>query len=290
MKNEKTYLIYASLENNLVKKFKKNYSYKEYRTPNIFKKICFFNKDKIDIYFHSGLLTNKNLKLMKSSVLIIVNSHIIKDEIIKASNTSISKNSIVVLYPGHDIGTFDKIEYKNNFCERHRIDKTKNLIYFTGKNYAKTGLAMFLEFVSNINHDNFVAIISGTSEQFKLANNIIGEFKNNDKIIFVNEDAFRAADIFILPTQYKIFASNVVRALACKCIVFAPVSNHSSEILDNFSVMESFEDSNIIHKINMLLRNKEDMNKIQSDGYQKVHKLSNKKQYKKIVKILSEDL
>lgn len=278
----KTYTVYYKSETPLVNYFLENFENKPYEEPSFTQKFGFGKVDNPDLFFHSGTIRHDDLKLMNVSEKIIVNSNSIKDEIVKRSEGSIKPEQVLVIFPGHDIEKFKKKDYKKAFWNRYSLEEGTGIVYYTGKNYEKTGLVNFLEFVGNLSSQNFKAAISGTPEQLKVVVELLNELNLNDKVIVAQEDLFRVADIFILPTSNKLFASNVLKAMACKNVVFTPVSNHAFELLDNFSIMASPDEAATVHKVNMLLENQEEMKKIQKKNYKQAKKYSNEKQFEKL--------
>ncbi|MBT4178630.1 MAG: glycosyltransferase [Campylobacteraceae bacterium] len=277
------YTIFYKTESQLVKQFCEEFEYELYSKPTLSQNWG-FGKDIVypDIYFHSGIVKESDIQLLIKSKIIIVNSNTIKHDIVEKSNGSITNDKIHVIYPTHNIDKFKKKEYKKAFFNRYHVDKKTKLVYFTGKNYEKTGLVQFLKFIKELTAANFKAVISGTPEQLKIVVPLLKELELSDKVILAQGDIFRAADIFVLPTSNKLFASNILKAMASKSVVFAPSSNHAFEIMDNFSIMDSFDDMTTVHKINMLLENTEELKKIQKENCKKVKEYTQSKQFKKL--------
>jgi glycosyltransferase involved in cell wall biosynthesis len=194
----------------------------------------------------------------------------------------ITNDKIHVILPGHNVDKFKKKIFKKAFTDRYNIDKKTKLIYFTAKNYEKTGVVQFFKFLQELTAANFKGVVSGTPEQLKALVPILKDMNLSDKVILAQGDIFRAADIFVLPTTNKLFASSVLRAMACKCVVFAPSTNHAFEIMDNFSIMSNANDSSTVHKIDMLLGNTQELKKIQKENYQKAKEYTLKKQYNRL--------
>jgi hypothetical protein len=276
-------IIYYKRKTKLVEKFCEDFETTLYTKPTFIKKLSFKkNIQKPQIYFHSGLLTNANLELMAQSLYIVVSSNTIKQEIVKKSNDTINNSKIYVAYPGHTITKFKKKEFNKAFIDKYSLDKKTKLIYFTANNYEKNGLVQFLQFIKQLNFTNYKAVISGTPEQLKSVVPILKEIDIKDKVILEQGDIFRSADIFVLPTQNKAFASNILKAMACKCVVFTPASNHAFELLDNFAIMNNFDDTSTIHKLDMLLSNPKEIKIIQKQNQLKASEYSLDKEYEKL--------
>jgi glycosyltransferase involved in cell wall biosynthesis len=276
-------IIYYKRKTKLVEKFCEDFETILYTKPTFIKKLSFKkNIQKPQIYFHSGLLTNANLELMAQSLYIVVSSNTIKQEIVEKSNDTINNSKIYVAYHGHTISKFKKKEFKKAFKDKYSLDKKTKLIYFTANNYEKNGLVQFLQFIKQLNFTNYKAVISGTPEQLKSVVPILKEIDIQDKVILEQGDIFRSADIFVLPTQNKSFASNILKAMACQCVVFTPASNHAFELLDNFAIMNNFDDTSTIHKLDMLLSNPKEIKIIQKQNQLKASEYSLDKEYEKL--------
>jgi glycosyltransferase involved in cell wall biosynthesis len=280
---QNSYTIFYKSLTPLVKLFCQEFQYEKYQPPTLSQKWGFGKEIKNpDIYFHNGIVKQSEIELMKISSLIIVNSNTIKHNIVEKSNSLIKNDKIYVISPGHDINRFKKKEFKKVFINRHNLDKNIKLIYFTAQNYEKSGLMIFLSFITKLESTNFKALISGTSEQLKPLVPLLKELEIFDYVILVKANMFRVADIFVLPTQNKVFSLNVLKAMASKCAVFVPQSNHIFEILDNFSIMNRFDDITTIHKIDMLLENTQELKNIQKQNYKKSKEYMINKQYTKL--------
>jgi hypothetical protein len=282
----KKFVVYYKSLSPLIEYFIKNFEYEFYKEPIFFKKIISSN-DNIDIFFHSFNVKIADLKMMEKSRLIIVNSNAIREEILNKSEGKIKDTQVLVVFSGHDIKKFKKKFYRQLFLDRYKLNKETSIVYYTGKNLEKTGVSYFLEFVGNLSAKNFIAAITLSPDQFETMQKLLEETNMKDKVILVQEDLFRVSDIFILPTSNKIFAHNIMKAMASKNVVFLPKLNHASELLDNFSIMLSPEDPATIHKVNMLLENKEEMKKIQKQNYKFAKQYSLEKQCDKLKLALS---
>jgi glycosyltransferase involved in cell wall biosynthesis len=263
----KTYTVYYKATSPLVEYFVENFEHKLYEDPGFFQKMGFGSNDNPDIFFHSGTVRNADLKLMEKSKIIIVNSNSIREEILNRSKGSIKQDQVLVIFPGHDIEKFKKKVYKQAFWDRYKLDEGTSVIYYTGKNLEKTGFIQFLEFVGNLYAENFITAITASPDQVETIKELLQELNMQDKVIVAQEDLFRVADVFILPTTNKTFSNNVLKAMACKNVVFLPKLNHAFELLDNFSIMATPDEAATVHKVNMLIQNKEEMKKIQKQNY-----------------------
>jgi len=280
---ENIYTVYYKNETGLVNRFCEEFEYSLYEEPGFGQKWGFGDDiQNPDIYFHSGTVKSSDLELMMKSKKIIVNSNTIKSQIVAKSNSMITNDQIDVIYPTTKVLKFKKKTFKEAFKNIHNIDKKTKLIYFTAKNFEKTGVIQFLKILQNLTATNFKGVISATPEQLKALVPILKDMNLSNKVVLAQGDIFRASDIFVLPTSNKLFASNILRAMSCKCVVFVPQTNHSFEIVDNFSIMNSVDDPSIIHKIDMLLQNPDEIKAIQKQNFKKAKEFTINEQYNKL--------
>ena len=101
-----------------------------------------------------------------------------------------------------------------------------------------------------------------------------------DKLLLLEEyddiaELFLASDVFLLPSHNENFASNILKAMYCKCAVFTTANNASCEVVDVYSTMRGPEDASIQFKIDALLQNKADMKLIKDQNREMHYKNGN---------------
>jgi DNA polymerase III delta prime subunit len=141
--------------------------------------------------------------------------------------------------------------------------------------------------------DNFTLVIESNSKQITPLKLQMEKSEVKFKYILLEdydnlEELFMASDIFILPTIQKYFSLDILKAMYYRNAIFVMESNHSSEIIDTFSLIQSAADRSISFKVDSLLINKEELRKIQKEN-QKIainHSLENS--IKNISKIMSD--
>jgi len=232
-------------------------------------KLTFKKKEFADIYFHSGQLDNEVIENIQNTKKIIVNSFTSQNQLLE--ELKIAKEKIEVIYPAINIEYKNPKEVKKNLCEKLEIDSKKKIIFFTAKNLKSSGVREFIDIVMQLNFKNMIALITGDNKQITNLKFQLSKFDLSDKLILLEnyediDELFLAADVFILPTHTKNFASNVLKAMYCKCAVFTTANNASKEVIDVFSTMEHPEDRSMQFKIDALLQNKEDMKLIKKQN------------------------
>ena len=261
--------IYYKSKTKLIEELEKQEFIKTLKTPSIMKKLTFSKQEYPDIYFHSGSIDDKSINLIKNSKKTIVNSKAMKKEIL--SKCEFSKDNIEVMYPSVDIEDKKAKDIKNKICEDLNIDKKNKIIFFTAKNLKKSGIKELIEIIYTLYYKDFQVIIAGDTTSINNLRFQVSKYNTDNKLILVEDysnidDLFYISDIFILPTYTKGFATNVLKAMYCKCAVFVSFDNHAKELIDVFSTMESPTDRSIPFKVDALLNSKSDLKLIKKQN------------------------
>ena len=279
--------IYYKKETNLTRHIEATQEITFYKEPGWLEKIGFKTTVYPDIYFHTGAINNFSKTLIQNSKITIVNSSILKDDLVKT--LSINESKIKVIYPAVEIESFKKKDVKKPFYEKYNIDKDKKIIYFTAKNFQKSGFESYCDIVTKLESDNFKAVISSKDDkEIAYSLDVLRHHNLQDDVLFVDDEIFNIADIFLLPTSYKNFSINIVKAMASKCIAFVPENNYAVELVDVFSIMKEQNDSNTAYKIDMVLRINSELKKIQKENYNLAKKLNFSYQNNKLDKIIEQ--
>ena len=114
-------------------------------------------------------------------------------------------------------------------------------------------------------------IISSDKNQINALKFLISKYNFGDEVLLLEDyekpnDLFLVADIFILPTYNKSFATNILKAMYCKCAVLSTTTNYASELIDVFATMENPSDPNTSFKVDALLSREEDLKLIQKEN------------------------
>ena len=154
-----------------------------------------------------------------------------------------------------------------------------------------SGVKEFIETLFSLNEQNFIGIIAGDSKQIYNLKFQLSKFSYTEKLLLVEDyekmdELYLASDIFLLPTYNKSFATNVLKAMYCKCAVFTTVNNHAKELVDVFSTMESPTDRSAPFKVDALLMQKEELKKIKKQNRKIAKKFTLKKNLQKVNEII----
>jgi len=283
--------VYFKSMNLLAKEIKKKDNIEVFKEQNYLVKL--FKKEIFpDIYFHSGNLNKKAMKYIQNSKLTITNSFSSMNLIIE--KTKISKNKMEVIYPSVDILYQKPKELKNKYIEKFNLSLDTKLIFFTAKNFKIGGIKEFLQICSNLTYTNFKVIITGNKRQMSNLKLSLGKFpKLKNRLILLEDytnidELFLISDIFLLPTQSKTFATNILKAMFCECVVFLPITNDAREIIDTYSYMEKANDPNTSFKIDAILYDENELENIKKENRLRVLKYTLENNLKKFNQILSK--
>ncbi|WP_417328153.1 glycosyltransferase [Halarcobacter sp.] len=265
--------------NSLISKLLEKENVQEVKKPSLFSKVL-GNKEFADIYFHSGNLDTDAIENIKNAKKVFVNSQTVHHELLKNFQENLDK--VEVLYPSVNIEYKKPKEVKQAFCEEQNIDPKKKIIFFTAKNFKTSGVKEFISIVLQLSSDNYIAVIESDKKQITSLKFQLSKINVEDKILLLEDypnkdELFLASDIFILPTHSKNFASNILKAMYCKCAVFVTATNPAKELVDVFAMMESPDDRSMQFKVEALLQNKNDLKLIKKQNRKiaKEHSLEN---------------
>ncbi|MBU3015977.1 glycosyltransferase [Poseidonibacter lekithochrous] len=251
---------------NLIKEIEKDERIKVLEKKSFFQKLSFLKKEYADIYFHSGTLDDISLTNIKNAKKVIVNCKKLKDDILK--KVDVLEENIKVIYPSVNLNYQKAKKVKESLCKKFDIDSTPKIIYFTAKNLKTSGVKDFFDIIVSLNSMNKQIIISSDKNQITSLKFLISKYNFGGEVLLLEDyenenELFLAADIFILPTYNKSFATNILRAMYFKCAVLTTSINHASELIDVFATMQKPDDPSTSFKVDALLSREDDLKTIQ---------------------------
>ena len=269
----------------LIEELLKQENISELQKRSMLNKLTFKKKEFADIYFHVGQVDAEVIENITNAKKVIVNSLTSKDQLIK--EYEVPSNKIEVFYPSIDLQYKKPKEVKKELCEKLEIDDKKKIVFFTAKNMKASGVIEFINIVMKLNFKNMIAIIAGDKKQITNLKFLLSKFDVADKLILLEDyenidELFLASDVFLLPTHTKNFASNVLKAMYCKCAVFTTSNNAAKEVIDVFSTMEVPDDRSMQFKLDALLQNKADMKLIKNQNRKVAKEYTLEKQLAKL--------
>lgn len=215
-----------------------------------------FNIETLSVFFDSNYKQLRHIN-NPAEIITVVDQAKCADDIINKYEAEILSESI------------PKKKLKKEFLYKFNLPKTTKIILFKANNFIQNGIFDFLQIVQKISIDNYQVVICGDDKNLDIAKKSAQELELVDKILFVNNFALKACDIFILPTKNKTFSLPIYSAMLNKCVVFAPRTNAIAQILDTFALMYAPNDPNTAYKINAILHSDEEIKKIQKQNRKK---------------------
>jgi len=282
-------LISYKIKTNLIKELEKNERIKVLEKPSLFQKILSSKKKYADIYFHSGNLDNEAILNIKNTKKVIVNSKKHKEDILK--KVDVLGKKIKVIYPSVNLNYQKPKKVKEELCKKFDIDSTPKIIYFTARNLKTSGVKDFFDIIVSLNGMNKQIIISSDKNQITSLKFLISKYNFGDEVLLLEDyenenELFLAADIFVLPTHNKSFATNILKAMYFKCAVLCTSINYASELIDVFATMEQADDPTTAFKVDALLSREDDLKSIQKANRKIAKKYELQKNIKKLNTIL----
>lgn len=251
----------------------------------------FSSKEFADLYFHQGILDEDALERIKNAKISIVNSFKVKQDILKQTNLDDSK--VEVIYPALNEIYLKPKESKEKICEEFGFDKEKKIILFTAKNFKTSGAKEFLDIIKSLNYKNIQVIMAGDAKQIYTFKFQFAKYNLDEKVLLIEDYKninllFSAADIFILPTHGQGFATNILKAMFFKTVVFISSNSLTREIVDVFATMNSPSDPSTAFKVDALLGRNEDLKLIKNQNKKLSEEFLLQRQIEKVKFILSK--
>lgn len=216
------------------------------------------------------LLLNIEKELFSKTRLIIANSKMVKDQIIK--HYAVSEERIAIIYNGIDLKRFspeNKYKWREGVRDSLNISEDSKLLLFVGSGFERKGLKTLMNAISFVKDDNIKVLIIGKGDIGKYRV-LAGDKDVSDKIIFLGtqkeiERFYAASDLFVLPTLYDPFSNATLEAMASGIPVITTKNNGVAELIENgnegFVLDRPFDSEELADKIDLTLKNQEVMGK-----------------------------
>jgi len=212
---------------------------------------------------HISLL-NLEKKLFSNTGLIVANSKMVKEQIMK--HYAVPDERITIIYNGVDLKRFTP-ENKNSSRDTPRkslgISKDSKILLFVGSGFERKGLKTLIDSIPLLKKDDIKVLVIGKGNAKKYK--ILAERQSiSEKIIFLKpqkkiEKFYAAADMFILPTLYDPFSNATLEAMASGLPVITTKNNGVAEFIENgregFVLNDIFDSQELADKIYLTLGN-----------------------------------
>lgn len=214
-------------------------------------------------------LINLEKKLFENTKLIIANSKMVREQIIR--HYAVPEDRIMIIYNGVDLARFspeNKKKWRDDTRDNLSIPKGSKVLLFVGSGFERKGLKTLIHAIPLIKGDVKTLIVGkGNTNKYKA---LAEKLRVSDKIIFLGtqkdiEKYYAASDLFVLPTLYDPFSNATLEAMASGIPVITTKNNGVAELIENGHegfVIDSLSDAKeLADKINLSLVNPEYMGK-----------------------------
>ena len=228
---------------------------------------------------------NKHLELDRLGAILvskiadglIVHSHTAKDEIIKAFHLRGDEKIFVVPH-----GNYIDI-YENNISQlearkKLNIPESSLVLLFFGLIHPYKGVIELSKAFKQLNFEDIRLSIAGKPCNDELAEQIIKEVKDNEKIIFIpglvpNEELqiyMNAADVVTLPYKQFLTSGAVILAMSFGKACIAPRKGYISEVLDDRGAFLYDPDckDGLLEALNSAVQKRENLSQMGEHNYQ----------------------
>ena len=226
-----------------------------------------------------------------NSKKIIANSNMVKNEII--STYGVDSNKIEVIHNGFPLENFNKQSSFEKLKKEFPINDEDKIILYVGSGFKRKGVKEFLEIVSKLQNKNFKAFVVGKEKNISFYKNFVKDLNLEKNVIFTGprsdvKDFYSISDIFLFPTRYEPFSNVILEAMNYGNIVITTKQNGASEILLDEYIMNKSDDFSIIEKIDKLLIDDVEIEKIKNKNLEIVKNFSIEKNVYETLKVINE--
>lgn len=227
-------------------------------------------------------------RCFNNATRIIVNSHMIKNEIIH--HYAINPNKIFLVYPG--IEAPSPKESGTSIRDEFHISDESKIILFVGAGFERKGVDEMLRLLAAIKED-YIALIVGKDKRLPYYRKLSEKLGIADKAFFTGprtdvDRFYRESDIFLLPTHYDPFSNVVIEAMAHGNAVITTRQNGACEVIHDHLVMENPKDENIRHELLKLLRDNDYLQQVKDDNLVQAKKYSIERNANETMKVVMD--
>ncbi len=154
-------------------------------------------------------------------------------------HTSLPPERVHLVYNGFDFDEFNpgsRSEARETLCSRFGIDPDKTIVLFAANNYIRKGLPQAIDSLrATASPDAFHLLVIGRAKP-SLQLRLKARSGNAFSSLWLDRvdnpaDFYRAADIFLFPTQYDSFANVIGEALLCGLPVITTAQAGGAEMI-----------------------------------------------------------
>jgi glycosyltransferase involved in cell wall biosynthesis len=179
------------------------------------------------------------------------------------------------------------------------IKNEDKIILYLGRIHKNKGLDLLVEAFNLITAQDVYLVIAGVPEggQGKYMNKLLDTVNKSDtdnRVKFAGFlegqskiNAYRSAEIFVLPSRYESFGLVILEAMACGCPVVTTDAIALAELLQSneAALISKLSATDLAEKINLLLTNGELHNRLTENAYRLIEEFSWKNCAEKLEKL-----
>ena len=235
-------------------------------------------------------------KAFKKAKHIIAISQMVKENILECY-ASISPDKITVIYNGINLINYD---YESSFTalsKEFNIKKSDSVILFVGSGYKRKGVEEFLKIISHLSdfHSTLKVFIVGKEKDMAYYIALRKHYNLEDIITFTGPrkdvvQFYTIADIFLFPTHYEPFGNVILEAMNLKTAVITTKQCGGGELLCTSEIMQSPSDYSIVPRIKELLLDKNSLEQLKNENFNKSMFYTIEKNAAKTMAIISKYL
>ncbi|MBI4843552.1 MAG: glycosyltransferase family 4 protein [Nitrospirae bacterium] len=243
---------------------------------------------------HHRMLLYLEKKRFENSKLIIANSKMVKNDIIR--NYSVDPEKIRVIYNGVDLRKFHPVDADKKAAVKYSIGlQEKKVILFAGADLERKGLPALLRAFLRMERKGMMILVAGKKAGGKFASLIKRLGIKKSVLLWGTEKdmtkLYAASDILVLPTIYDPFSNASLEAMASGLPVVTTSANGVSELITNGVegyVIKNPSDSDTLAKMmSAALSNSLEMG---SNARKKAEGFPIEKAVDEIVRLISENV
>ena len=174
---------------------------------------------------------------------IIVNSAMVRQQILNYYNTSSSKIHVIhngVEWKELETDFHDSMIHRKEHAIHLGLDPSVFQFLFVGHNFARKGLKSLIKALSLVSNKNFHLSIVGHDKDISSYQMLVSHLGLDSQITFFGAQSssrpfYLAADALVVPSMYDPFANVTVEALALGLFVVSSKTNGGYEVLQSNS-------------------------------------------------------
>lgn len=230
-----------------------------------------YSKILFDYFFGDRMIRNATKAIASS-----------EQELKELIKVGVSRNKIVIIPFGIEMQDYNHLPEKGIFKMKYNINKNKKIILYLGRIHKMKGLEILLLAFSDLqkeNIDSLLVIVGPDDGYLAELYRLIKKLDLKDKIIIPGPlygsdklEAYRDADIFVLPSFHDDFGLTTLESLACGTPVIITNRCGSSDVVyENGGLVIEYDKNSLVKGMITLLSDDNLRIKYSEQGKAHVH-------------------